>query len=129
MAAGTTLAFTLEASPGAPALAAQPVTIPAGTRVQSVPDPDQTPQTFETVAAIVGRVEWNAIPAAASQQIAVRRGLTELYLAGTNLQLQQGDAIAIVASRHAAGTCDGSIRSRPTWPLGLTRVRWTDGVG
>ena len=41
VAAGTALAFTLEAAPGAPALAAQPVTIPIGTRVQSVPDPDQ----------------------------------------------------------------------------------------
>ena len=41
VAAGTALAFTLEAAPGAPALAAQPVTIPVGTRVQSVPDPDQ----------------------------------------------------------------------------------------
>ena len=65
VAAGTSLAFTLEAAPGAPALAAQPVTVPVGTRVQSVPDPDQEPQTFETIAPITARVEWNAISVAA----------------------------------------------------------------
>ncbi|MET0720521.1 MAG: putative baseplate assembly protein, partial [Tardiphaga sp.] len=126
--AGTALAFTLEAAPGAPALAAQPVTIPIGTRVQSVPDPDQTPQTFETTAAFTGRVEWNAIPAAASQRTAFCEGLTEVYLAGTNLQIQPGDALAVVASgglrelRWAASV-------EPDAARGITRVRWPDPLG
>ena len=51
VAADTWLAFTLQDAPGAPAKAPLPVTIPAGTRAQSVPGPDETPQTFETVAA------------------------------------------------------------------------------
>ena len=55
VAASTALAFTLEPAPGQPALAAQPVTIPAGTRVQSIPDPGQTAQTFETSKDVPAR--------------------------------------------------------------------------
>jgi baseplate J-like protein len=96
VAAGTALAFTLEPAPGQPALAAQPVTVPSGTRVQSVPDPNQDPQTFETVAPIDARVEWNAIPARTGQAISIAQGQKEIHLVGTASQLQQGDAILIV---------------------------------
>lgn len=98
VAASTALAFTLEPAPGQPELAARPVTIPVGARVQSVPDPDQEPHNFETVAAITARVEWNAIPVQTTEPITIRKGLTELYIAGTGNQIQQGDAILIVGS-------------------------------
>ena len=100
VAASTSVAFTLEAAPGQPDLAAQPVTIPVGTRVQSVPDPGQDPQTFETVAAIMGRVEWNDMPAQASQTMAIAQGLTELYIDGTSSQIQPGDALLIVGTER-----------------------------
>jgi len=45
VAASTWLAFGLQEVPGSPALAAGPVTIPIGTRVQSVPGQDELPQT------------------------------------------------------------------------------------
>ena len=61
LAASTYLAFTMETAPGAPEQAAKPVTLAIGTRVQSVPGPDEQPQTFETIEAIEARVEWNAI--------------------------------------------------------------------
>ena len=40
----------------------------------------------------------NVFLAAASQRTAFCEGLTEVYLAGTNLQIQPGDALAVVAS-------------------------------
>ena len=61
LAASTYLAFTMETTPGAPELAPKPVQLVIGTRVQSVPGPDQQPQTFETIEEIEARVEWNAI--------------------------------------------------------------------
>jgi hypothetical protein len=135
VAAGTALAFMLESAPGAPALAAQPVTVPAGTRTQSIPDPNQDPQTFETAAPIMARVEWNAIPAQRSQPIVIDAGLAELYLAGTTTQLAPGDAIAIVSVEREKST--GSARWDVRWiervevdlARDLTRISWSDGLG
>jgi len=79
-----------------PALAAQPVTIPVGTRAQSIPDPNQDPQTFETIAPAAARVEWNAIPAQQSEPVRIRSGHGELYIAGTTTQLAAGDGIVVV---------------------------------
>ncbi len=117
VAAGTALAFTLESAPGMPSLAAQPVTIPVGTRAQSIPDPNQDPQTFETIAAVPARVEWNAIPAQRSERVVIKKDLTELYVAGTATQLAAGDAIAVV----------GSDRERNS-SSALWDVCWIEGV-
>jgi len=103
VAAGTALAFTLQDAPGQPSQAAQPVTIPVGTRVMSVPDPGQDAQTFETVAAITARVSWNAIPAQQSEPVRHWAHRTELHLAGSNTQLQKGDAILIIGAENDDG--------------------------
>ena len=58
VAASAPLAFTLNDAPGAP----DPVTIDAGTRVQSVPAPGQQPATFETAAQLIARIAHNAHP-------------------------------------------------------------------
>ncbi len=135
VAASTWLAFTLQSAPGQPALASQPSAIPVGTRVQSTPDPGQTPQTFETVAAITGRVEWNAIPAQAAVPTRQFNGLTELYLAGTATQLQPGDAILVVGTERAADPT--SERWDVRWletvstdtARNLTHVTWSKPLG
>ncbi len=57
VAASALLAFTMDESPGAPL----ETTVDIGTKVQSVPGPDEKPQTFETVEKITARVECNAI--------------------------------------------------------------------
>lgn len=56
-AAEAWLAFTVEDAPGAPL----EVPIPTGTRVQSIPGPDETMVTFETVEAITGRPHLSAM--------------------------------------------------------------------
>jgi hypothetical protein len=135
VAAGTALAFTLESAPGAPALAAQPVTVPVGTRAQSIPDPNQDPQTFETAAPIMARVEWNAIPAQSSEPMKFIAGQSELYLAGTSTQLSPGDAIAIIGVEREKGA--SSKRWDVRWiervdvdlARDLTHISLSDGLG
>ena len=95
VAASTHLAFTLQSVPGAPA---EPIVIPVGTRVQSVPGQDEQAQTFETVAPAPARAEWNAIPAQSTRAWAPHFGDRELWLTGLTTQLQPGDAILIVGA-------------------------------
>ncbi|KXU84612.1 hypothetical protein CR51_41415 [Caballeronia megalochromosomata] len=135
VAASTRLAFMLETSPGQPALAARPVTIPAGTRVQSVPDPGQSSQTFETVEDIPARVEWNAMPAQTGTLPALSKGVTDLYVAGVHLQIQPGDTIALIASDRYASSTDSGLyavlrldRVEEDTARGITRLAWTDAL-
>ncbi|MEM5317156.1 putative baseplate assembly protein [Paraburkholderia sp. JHI869] len=135
VAASTAFAFTLDTSPGQPALAAQPVTIPAGTRVQSVPDPNQSPQNFETVEDITALVEWNALAAQVAQWPAVQAGGTDLFVAGTGLQIQPGDVIALVGGDRYLSTANAGLsdvrwldRVEEDSTRGLTRLVWSDAL-
>lgn len=95
LAASTSLAFTLQDAPGAPGLAAGPVQIPLGTRVQSVPGPGEEPQTFETVEAVEARVEWNAIPVQSTTPWRPEKGDVNLWLDDLGSGVQPGDVILI----------------------------------
>jgi hypothetical protein len=135
VAANVALAFTMQSAPGQPRMAPQPSAVAVGTRAQSNPDPGQTPQTFETIAPITARLEWNAIPAQTGIPVPIAVGLTELYLAGTATQLSPGDAILIVGSER-----EGDPNSE-RWDLrwieqvetdltnNLTKVSWSEGLG
>jgi hypothetical protein len=92
VAASAPLAFTLNDAPGAP----DPVTIPAGTRVQSVPPPDQPPVVFETAAPLTARIAYNAMPAVTTRPVRWTDVTTSLWLGGTATGLNPGDAILFV---------------------------------
>ncbi|MBS0179719.1 MAG: putative baseplate assembly protein [Nitrospira sp.] len=96
LAASTHLAFTLEDNPGVPAQAALPITLAVGTKVQTVPGPDEQPQTFETVEAIEARPAWNALLALQTATQPLSWNMPELWLAGTNVGLAVGEVILIV---------------------------------
>ncbi|ODT45723.1 MAG: putative baseplate assembly protein [Nitrospira sp. SCN 59-13] len=96
LAAATHLAFTLEESPGLPQQTAQPMMLAVGTKVQSIPGPDEQPQTFETVEAIEARPAWNALLAQQTQSQSLSWNMTELWLAGTNVSLTVGEVVLIV---------------------------------
>jgi len=97
VAAVTFLVFTLQSAPGAPTHAAKPSAIAIGTKVQSVPGPGEQPQTFETVEAIEGRIEWNAVqPRLTSTQVPDAT-TTSVTLAGTANNVKPGDRVLIVA--------------------------------
>lgn len=135
VAASTHLAFTLQEAPGLPSASVEPVTIPIGTRVQSVPGPDEQAQSFETVEAVEARVEWNALSAQTRLAWQPLLGDTELYLAGVATTLQAGDAILIVGQERERdlGSENWDIRVlsavEPDSVRGRTRVTWQDGLG
>lgn len=135
VAASTHLAFTLQEAPGLPSASVEPVTIPIGTRVQSVPGTDEEAQSFETVEAVEARVEWNAMPAQTSLMWQPLWGDTELYLAGVSTALQAGDAILIVGQERETvkGSENWDIRVlsavEPDPARGRTRIAWLDGLG
>jgi predicted phage baseplate assembly protein len=92
VAASVYLAFTVEDAPGAPGEA----TVPAGTRVQSIPGPGELPQTFETAESIEARAAWNAIRPRMTQKHPLDPALTEYAFEGTSTGLRVGDGLLIV---------------------------------
>ncbi|PMR66870.1 putative baseplate assembly protein [Halomonas heilongjiangensis] len=132
VAAGTHLAFTLQATPGAPV---ESITIPAGTRVQSVPGQDEEAQTFETVAAVPARADWNAIAVQTVTPWRPQFGDTALWLDGVVTRLQPGDALLIVGADRLSdpGSERWDVRVlagvEPDNANGRTRVRWDHPLG
>lgn len=127
VAAGAMLAFTLNDAPGAP----DPVVIPAGTRVQSVPAPGQSPATFETSADLTARIAYNAIPAVTADPVDWTTITNAIWLTGTSSGLNPGDAIVLVdvarvATVAAANSSEfhfvTAVETDAT--ANLTRVTW-----
>jgi hypothetical protein len=130
-AASAWLAFTLEDAVGAPAL----VPVPAGTKVASLPGPGELPQTFETLAELDARPEWNALAARSSVPAPPVAGDTHLHLAGTVTELRPGDELLFVGRERVASTSSDrwALRTvRAVQPLpeaGVTRVAWDEPLG
>jgi hypothetical protein len=131
VAAGTLLAFTMDESPGAPLT----TTVDVGTKVQSVPGPNEKPQTFETIEKIETRVEWNALKPQMTQVFVPQFGDTHVYLKGTATNLKPGDAILLAGSEREADA--GSERwdfrrvttVKPDFDANRTRVEWAVPLG
>lgn len=98
VAAGTRLAFTLDETPGAPA----EVTLAAGIRVQSIPGPGETSQTFETVEEITCRPAWNAIAPRQTAAQALSPAADRLWLKGVDANLKAGDRLLVVGNLGGA---------------------------
>lgn len=132
VAASTHLAFTLQSPPGAPA---EPITIPVGTRVQSVPGQNEQAQTFETTTAVPARAEWNAIAVQTTRAWQPRSGDTTLWLAGLSTLLQPGDALLIVGTERLRdlGSEQWDVRVltgvEPDNANNRTRVTWRKPLG
>ncbi|MBO9713894.1 baseplate J/gp47 family protein [Sphingomonas sp.] len=91
LSATTLLAYTLDAFPGAPA----EVTIPAGNRVASLPNPGELPVSFETDAELVARPEWNTLLPVVPQIVTQpAKTDTAIDLAGTSFAGKVGDMVA-----------------------------------
>jgi hypothetical protein len=123
VSAAVYLAFNLSSAPGLPPNpTTTAITIPAGTTVQSVAAQGQSPQAFQTSADILGKPDWNALPVQTGNPWVASGSATTVYLAGTATQLQQGDAILIVANN---GNSD-----QTTWPwyVGLVSSVQPDAI-
>ena len=147
VAAETWLAFALEPPKfPPPGLALDPgafvtgipsaLTLAAGLKVQSVPGPNEKPQTFETVEEITARPEWNAIRPWLSEVRYPGFGATEAWLAGVRNNLKAGDALVLVDDaflNNPAGNNNWDFRLidtvEPDTTNDRTRVTWKRGLG
>jgi predicted phage baseplate assembly protein len=131
VAASAFLAFTMDETPGAPL----ETTVDVGTKVQSVPGPNEKPQTFETVEKITARLEWNAIKPQITKTFVPKFGDTHVYLKGTATNLKPGDAILLVGPEREGDS--GSERwdfrrvtkVTPDFDANRTRLDWAEGLG
>ena len=89
VAASAVIAYTLSSAPGSP----DDVLIPAGTRVQSVPGPGQTPQVFESSSDVTAMIAFNAIPAQTTQPWQLFGADTSTWITGTTNNINVGDAL------------------------------------
>lgn len=97
VAAATWLAFTVETPAlGSPGYA----NIVAGTKVQSVPGPDEKPQVYETTESILGRHEWNELHPVRTILREPTLGQRTLRLKGTATNLKPGDPLLIVGDER-----------------------------
>jgi len=96
VAATTYLAYTLDedrsVTPPKPSI----VTIPTGSRAQSIPEPGQLPQSFETSEPLVARSSWNALkPRPTRPQTPASIVTKGLFLKGVATGLKLNDALLI----------------------------------
>jgi len=98
-AANVSLAFQMMEAPGLPKGSpgvVQKLVLPVGTRVQSTPGPDQTPQSFETIEEMEVRPAWNGILAATVLDQELSADVPELLLKGSALNVRAGDGLLLV---------------------------------
>jgi hypothetical protein len=131
VAASAVLAFTLASAAGSP----DNVTIPAGTRVQSIPGPGQMPQVFETSSDVTAVIALNALPAQTHLPWQLNPGDTSTWIAGSANNINVGDALLFIATSSsgspiATGPADLRLVSRVhIGPVsGNTQVWWNGGV-
>lgn len=94
VAAGSWLAFKTDTAPGSPT----ETQVDKGTKVQSIPGKDEKPQIFETSETFEAKTKWNAIKPKLKTVQNLEEGLSELYLEGTNNQVQIGDKILFIGA-------------------------------
>jgi predicted phage baseplate assembly protein len=122
VAASTYVAFTVEdtsqATNPAPVNPAKPppawsavgtALIDIGTKLQSIPGPNEQSQTFETIEKITGYAVWNAMKARQTLPQPLATGMDEIVFEGTATNLNKGDALLIVVPNSSGGT-DQALR-------------------
>lgn len=93
VAADSYLAFTVEDAPGAPGKAL----IDIGTKVQSLPNPGEKPQMFETVEGIEASSMWNAIRPRKTRSQLLSTDMPVIVFKGASTNLKAGDMLLIIA--------------------------------
>ncbi len=130
VAASAHLAFNLETALGAP----DEVVIPSGTKVMSIPGPEEKPQTFETVADVTARGSWNQFQARSKQAGSLSAFATSVTVAGTALGVRPGDRLLFMGEtrRLSAASNDWETRvvsSAVPSPDGKdTVISWTGAL-
>ncbi|OGB24086.1 MAG: putative baseplate assembly protein [Burkholderiales bacterium RIFCSPLOWO2_02_FULL_57_36] len=83
----------------------EPAELPIGSSAQSVPGPDELPQTFETAEKLIARSAWNNLQVRRKkpQHITLDNALSieRIYAVGANVNLDKGEPLLMTFS--AAG--------------------------
>jgi hypothetical protein len=107
------LAYTIDEDRSVTPPKGMEVTILAGTRAQSVPEPGQLPQPFEIAEDLPARTVWNKLgPRLSQPQTVASIKANGLYLKGTATNLKPNDAILI----------DFGLKSKEITPLRVVEV-------
>jgi predicted phage baseplate assembly protein len=93
VSASVNIAYTLEQSSVA--------TIPAGSRVQSLPAQDQLPQSFEISDDLPARGTWSNLAPRMTRPQIVTSGASTVYIAGLTANLKANDPLLFIASPPA----------------------------
>ncbi|MFZ4859028.1 MAG: putative baseplate assembly protein [Desulfuromonadaceae bacterium] len=118
VAAGTWLAFTVEEAPGSPGYA----NFPKGTKVQSVPGPDERPQVYETVEALQARKEWNELRALSHVIAKPYFNQKKIRLAGTTTHLKPGDPLLIIGDEWTESSVHKNGDFSENWDFRLVKA-------
>src|SRR5262249_34413013 len=147
VAAETWLAFALDVPPTPPeTLAPEPgnfvtgipvsLTLERGLKVQSVPGPDEKPQTFELVETLADAPPaWNAMTPWLAESYVPGRDDKEAWLAGVATNLKAGDALLFVGEEFFQDNRSNNWDFRllasvePDNKNGRTHVAWARGLG
>jgi len=99
VAASVYLAFTLDDG--------YAVTIPAGSRSQSIPGPGELPQFFETPEPLPARAAWNELKPRQTRPSLITAATNQLYFEGISLNLKPNDPLLFA---YGAGDGEQEIR-------------------
>jgi hypothetical protein len=128
VAASAFIAFTLNDAPGSP----DNVLIKAGTRVQSIPGPGQSPAVFETSTDVTATIAGNAIPAQTTLPWALSKGDTSATFRGTALKVNPGDGLLFVDSALHSSVTNGAADFHYVTSIAVdsnaatTTIHWDD---
>lgn len=131
VAAGSWFSFLMSESPGAPT----ETIVAVGTRVQSIPGQDEKAQIFENIEEILAQTKWNNIQSKLTETQSFVKGLTSLYIRGTDAQLKTGDKILLVGSHRLNNPGSERWDSRTLEQVivnsdeNYTQLIWREGLG
>jgi len=100
VSASTWLTFTMDTSVSSP----KDMTVPRGTKVQSIPKQDQKPQLYETSEDLDARASWGTLPVKATVPFVPAGGDRFLYLKGVGTNLRAGDSVLVATQERLDGT-------------------------
>ena len=110
LAASTYVAFMLDTAKGAPAQ----TTIDMRVKMQSIPEPGERPQTFETVEGITARAAWNAMRPLSIRPQPVVTTMRRAAVQGIEGRIKPGDRVLIVdSSLNKSVRVVGSVTPKP----------------
>ncbi|MEX8521109.1 MAG: putative baseplate assembly protein [Leptothrix sp. (in: b-proteobacteria)] len=100
------------------------VPVPAGCRVQSVPDPGSMPQTFETAEALQARPAWNRLPLRATQPQRPAPDSEVLFFKGVATNLKPNDPLLLMRGSDVVPGALPRVESvEPDFSTNVTKVR------